>query len=271
MSQIYSDVYNKSIEVQEVINNVLIKKFCELHNIPLETNVLSMKMEYIAKAIYFLGVKKKYAAKIFKNENETEIDIKGLVPKRSDYPILTRTKIMELLELILDDEVSITKIDEFDKKTEQEMRELAAIGDKRVGRPVTYFKSFNTYSKVPVHVLGMELWNQLEYKVFYPSSKGYMFRIKGVNLMSDALENKFKKAQIDPKLLANNYIVIPESEDRVPDYFVVDVDNIVKFAWCDRVEEILQPFGGRYNSRKSIAEESSNLSDLFSDMFFSNK
>jgi len=260
-------VSEKTIDIENASKKIL-ETFVGLHGVNKEKSILNLKRELIIRTGYFLNVKKKYALRVINQEGVDidEIRIVGLVPKRSDYPPVTRKKVEELIGLLLNPEISIDEIDEFDKKTECEMRELSSQGLREIGRPVSYSYAFNDYKRQPPHVLGMELWNQLEYKIFYAGSKGYMFRIKGVDVNNVNAPQILRKNQVSTKLLNNNYIVIPEDVEKVPEYYIIDVDSVVKFAWIDRVDELLKPFGGRYNNREKLNEENTMI-DLFSDLF----
>lgn len=251
----YEELIREADEYLDVINNRIINDYIRYHNIPNDKSVFHMKLELIAKTIYFLGVKKRYALKVFSSDGSSKIEMKGLVTRRTDYPSYTRDKIEELVSLILNENYSLERIDEFDRKTEEEFRRMAEEGLREVGRPVSYSKSDEQYKKKPPHVLGMELWNHMEIKTFIPGSKGYMFRIKGIDQTNDNVREKIKR--VPDELLRCNYIVLPEDIERLPRYYIVDVDYVVKFGWIDRVDEILEPFGGRYDKRRNLKEENS--------------
>jgi len=234
------NVINK---LESFINNKCLKQFGELHNIKPEFNYLKLKKENISKTAYFLDVKKKYALHIINRENIDidEIEIKGLAINRSDYPKLTKEKLYELLMLIIKPDVlDINNINNFINTTTNLFVKYAMEGNKCVARPVSYSTFQYKRSKPPFHVLGMQLWNTLVYNTFYPGSKGYMFRIKGIDT------GKYKNSEyckldifkMDQQILKSNYIVIPEDVNNIPDFFILDIDKIVEFAWLDRVKEL---------------------------------
>ena len=101
------------------------------------------------------------------------------------------------------------------------------------------------YKKVPTHIIGMKLWNICEYNIFVPGTKGYLFKINGIDWDSPYITEGAKRYQtmlMEQKL---NYVVVPPEAPRLPKYFIIDVDFMVNFAWNDRVDEILKPIGGR--------------------------
>lgn len=244
-------ILEKSKVIQDVLNNELITQFAKLHNIPDNYNKFYMKQEIVAKRGYFLDVKKKYALWIVNKEGVpvNEYEIKGLVTRRSDYPRLTKERLVTIFDLLLKhDKISFKKISEYIKETEFEIRDRIANGDKSIAKPVSYSKDIAQYKKLPEQIIGMELWNTLEYKHFVVGTKGYRFKIKGVDTYTapEKIKRKLNKIK-DVK-----WIVLPYDEEKLPDYYVIDIDAMLEFAWTKRVDELLKPIISRVSKREKF-------------------
>lgn len=254
-------VLKTSRELENVLNGNLLVEFAKKHNISPEQSRFSLKQEIVARGAYFLDVKKKYALHVTNMEGVPvdELDTKGLVTRRSDYPSLTKSKIQDLLNmLVMGPKIDKAQIDKFDMETEAYIKDLCSKGVKEVGRPVSYSKDESEYKRAPIQILGMQLWNDCEYAIFVPGTKGYLYKILGINWGYPDLPEKVRKIQ--PRLMQQklNYVVVPPEAEKLPDYFNIDVDAMLKFAWVDRAEELLLPIGGRRCNRKSNIE-----SDVF--------
>lgn len=251
--QIVSLILDESKKIQDVLNNHFLTEFAKLHNIKPQYNGFYAKQEVIAKKGYFLPVKKKYALWIINNDGVPcdEYDIKGLVTKRSDYPELTRKRIYDLIGLLVKtDKVSFKKIKEFIAKIEDELRLATMDGNRDIARPVSFSKDLANYKKIPSHIHGMMLWNELEYSYFVPGTKGYQYKIKGIDMFRapEEVKNKLRN-----RSLPNN-IVIPYEEECIPDYYVVDIASMVEFAWVNRVKEMLEPIWSNIDKTKKVEQ-----------------
>jgi len=166
----------------------------------------------------------------------------GLDPKRSDYPSYTKECLTELIQMILkSDKVSLSKLNRFVKEKEKIFIDKIRKGDPTIARPVGWNKDLKEYKKLTASVEGMLFWNAVEYHAFDKGSRGYLFRLSGVDQMSapeDVImkHSKYlKNAKKDP-----NYIVLPIDEPHLPTYFHVDMKDMLKFAWIDRYSLILK-------------------------------
>jgi len=251
LDSINENILKESKKLQEILNTDLLDKFIELHHIPKDHSRLGAKQELIAKRAYFLNVKKKYALFITNKDGvdipDGEYEIKGLPIRRSDYPSYTKIKLAQLLDFLLKSEIiSFKSLKEFIDKTEEEIRNLSLKGDISVARPVSY-KSTD-YKRIPSHVLAMHRWNEWEYKYFTPGSRGYQFNVKGINF--DKAPDRIKKQM--SKIKDFDRIVIPIEEIILPDYYLVDVDAMLKFAWISRINEILEPLLGKVREKQKM-------------------
>jgi len=244
-------ILDESKKIQDVLNNDLLNRFAEMHNIPKEYNKFYAKQEIVAKNVYFLSVKKKYALWIVNNEGVPckELMLKGLVTRRSDYPSITRERISTVLDFLLkEDKVSFKKIKKFVKDTENEIHELILNGSKIIAKPVSFTKDPKSYKKIPEQILGMKLWNSLEYNHFVVGSKGYRFKINGVDTFR--APDKVKK---NISLLKNvKWIVLPYEEERLPEYYNIDVVGMLDYAWRKRVQELFEPIMHKVDKNSRI-------------------
>jgi DNA polymerase elongation subunit (family B) len=233
-------ILNESRKLEDILNNDLLKRFAKLHNIKDKYNLFNLKQEVVAKKGYFLDVKKKYALHIINNEGieKDELFIKGLITQRSDYPSVTRELIMELIKLLIQTEKpSFSKIRNFINESNLLLTKMAKEGDPRVARPVSFTKKLKDYKVIPSHVKAMVLWNDCEYNYFTRGTKGRLFRIKGVDRDS-APEKVMKQYE---KLQKANSIVLPIDDEKLPEYYIIDVKAMIDFAWIDRVNEFIKP------------------------------
>jgi len=231
-------------EIQLFLNNKIIMPLVTNHNVPLERNRLELKNELVIKRGLFLA-KKHYAIYVTSQEGRKtdEIVNMGIATKRSDYPSYTKQSLSDLLDLILkSEEVSLKKIMDFIHSRKTSFIHKIRAGDKRVARPSAFTRRLDHYKKVPPGVISMLNWNELEYKIFDVGSKGYLFKLNGIDLMKAPPDVAEKYNQ---KFLANgrklDYISLPDEEISLPSYYVVDVSAMLKFAWEDRFSLILEP------------------------------
>ena len=244
-------ILDESKKLQDVLNFSFLTKFAEMHNINPDNNKFFAKQEVVAKRGYFMPVKKKYGLHIVNAEGTpcSEQDIKGMVTRRSDYPAYTKEKIKELLVYILTTEkISFKWIRDFIKNEEDIIRLKCMNGEKIVAKPVGWKKGLNEYVKIPSHIFGMQLWNNLEYNYFLKGTKGYQFKILGMDQY--AIPDRIKKNA--DKIHGRNNIAIPYEEETLPDYYRIDVDSMVELAWGKRVRELFEPIWDKIDRRAGI-------------------
>lgn len=238
--QIIQTVLSESNHLSENVIKKLLLKFGEMHNISPEYNFFEAKQEVVSDVGYFPGPKKKYALHIVNKEgvDVDKRDDKGLIVRRSDYPQFTKDSINEVLKMIVETEtISFSKIREYIDEIRNKMVELISVGSKEIARPVSFTKPLREYKTMPMHIKGMLMFNSIEYNYFEPGTKGYMYRILGVDL--DLAPDKIR--DVLPSSTIENNIVIPYEEASLPDYYIIDKEAILNFAWNDRVDEIIEP------------------------------
>jgi len=232
------------VQVQKFLNEEIIAHLVKKHNIDTTMNKLELKNELIIDRSLFLS-KKHYAIHVIKREGVliNENISMGLDTKRSDYPSYTKECLEKLIDMILNDKsFSIIKIFDFIEDVKKEFAIKITKGDKTVARPVSFNKKIEEYKSITQAVRGMGYWNDIEYVAFQTGSKGYLFQIHGIDL-EKAPEN-VKNNYIN-KYLNNgksiDVIVLPEDEDRLPNYYIVKNNEMLDFAWKKRYELLLDP------------------------------
>lgn len=238
-------------KLEDVINNNLLIEFGKLHNIKPEFNKLSVKQEIISDRGYFTGVKNKYVLHIISKKGIPcdEYEIKGIVTKRSDYPQKTKELLPNLFDILLKDKtISIKKLNDFIEQNRTIITNEVLKFSKSIARPITFKKDEADYKKdnQPHHIKAMLLWNKLEYDYFKQGDKGYLFKINGIDLKHN------KSYDID--FTKNVYIAIPQEEEFLPEYYIVDVKYMVDFAWDKRIEEFLKPILDKIKNVKKVSD-----------------
>ncbi len=230
--------------IQGNLNQKIIKDMVLNHNVKENFNRLELKNELVIKRGLFLA-KKRYALYVINQEGKKveEVQSKGLEIRRSDFPSFSKDCIVELLDLILkSDKVTISKINTFVKSKEKDFIERIKNGDKSIARPVAWTKKIEDYKVLSQGVKSMLAWNNLLYKIHNVGSKGYLFKIKGLDMEkapANVVEN-YNKHFIE-KGIKLEVIALPDEEERLPAYFVIDVRDMLKFAWEDRYNLLLEP------------------------------
>lgn len=246
-------ILKESKKLQNVLNKDLLKKFADLHNINQSNSRFGLKQEIVAKRGLFLDTKKQYALWIVNSEGVPveEFVERGLVTRRSDYPSYTKEKMRTILDLLLKkDKISFKKIAQYIKDVEHDIKGLIMNGDKSISASKTFKKELtgaNGYKKVPYHVLGMLLWNKLEYNYFVTGTKGYLFRINGIDPYLAPKKIREQIGRVDLR-----WITIPYEEKRLPEYYQVDIGHMISLAWNDRVKELLKPIIHKVDKEERI-------------------
>ena len=251
-------ILEQSKILQDKLNNHFLKEYSKLHNIDPANGKFELKQEVITKRAYFIGgKKKKYALHIINKEGKEvdETDIKGFIMKRSDYPSLTKERISTIVDMILyPEEISFIKISNFIKETTKEISKLIMDGNKLICKPVSFNSEASDYKVIPSHIKGMLLWNELEYKYFVPGTKGYEYKIKGVDMFLAPEKILNKVAELGE---IHNNIVLPYEVDFLPKYYQINIEEQLKYSWEDRVTELL----GTIYDKLTFLEESFDMPD----------
>lgn len=238
-TNIVEKVLKECHKLEDILNKDLLPEFIKMHRANPKYNALKLKQEVLASnAVFF--TKKKYGLYIVNKESKTvsEYDLKGLILRRSNFPVYSKEKVQILLDMILKvDKIDINKIKQFISDTEKEVIQLCHQNSKLIAGSVNFSKPLSDYKgKPPYQVLAMLLWNELEYRTFAPGTKGYLFRINGIDPLLAPQHILEKMHLIGSK---QKYMVLPAEEESLPEYYVVNVEDQLKFVWTDRVKEVL--------------------------------
>lgn len=246
--------------LEEILNNNLLKTFNKLHNIDDSESLLHLKQEVIAKSSFFMDVKKHYALYIINKEGKScdEPMIKGLPTQRSEFPELTRECLFKLFELLIkEDVVNFTNIFKHLDDSRESIYEHCLSHSKKIAKSASFKRQLHEYKVVTADINGMLLWNELEYDYFQPGTKGYLFKILGID-MFEAPEHIKNKAHILTR--KNTCIVVPFEEDKLPDYYILNVEGQMDYAWDKRASNIMRVLQGDADE-----ELTKSLFDIFED------
>ncbi len=231
-------------EIQEYLNNGIMREIVEAHNVEFENCHLILKNELIISRGLFLA-KKRYAIRVTNNEGVDcdEVNYMGIEVKRSDFPSYSKVFLKELLDLVLKSEkVSYPKLMKFVHSREAHFRKLIKDGDKTVGRPVSFGKELKHYKLIPQGVRAMLAFNDISYTAHYHGSRGYMFRVRGIDYdkaPKEVIDNYEKNFIAKGKKL--EVVAIPDEEDKLPEYYLLDVKGNLDFAYTARYKLMLDP------------------------------
>jgi len=244
---VVSDEVNKEIQViQSYLNDNIMKSICVRHNLPLEYSMLQLKNEFLFSKYYALNVKKKYATKVVSQEGRKLdfIDIKGLEIKRSDFSKTTQKMLQNILNMIMSDDFSILKVNNYVEETKIEVSNMIKLGDVNVAKTVSFSKPLNEYKTITQHIKGMLMWNEIVNEDFRYGSRGYLFPLlafdesKAPDHIKKNFNEKFLKKYSIGDLKA---IVVPEELYKLPEYFIPNIKQMVSFSVTDRADLLLEP------------------------------
>jgi DNA polymerase elongation subunit (family B) len=239
------DIHKWCAQIEDFLNNQKMIEMVNKHQVDLDFNRLVLKNELVISRGLFLA-KKRYAIRVVNNEGSEvdKINYMGLEIKRSDYPSKSKEFLSELSELILKSEkVSLERLYDFVHRKEQEFTGYVMDGDKGISRPVSYGKNLKDYKTIPQGVRAMEAWNEIMYDIHKKGNKAYMYWVTGIDLDTapvEVRENYHKFIKSGKKL---EVIAIPDEEEKLPPWFIVNKDAALKFSFKDRYDLMLKPLG----------------------------
>ncbi len=235
--------------IQGFLNKKIMSDLVKRHNVDPQYSALELKNELICSRGLFLA-KKHYVIRVIMNEGSEvdKINYMGVAVKRSDYPSQTKDFLKELLDIVMKDEkFSMKKVMDFIKKKRVEFRRNIMTGDKTLARPVSWNKNLEDYKTISQGVRAMLAWNNIHYDVHQKGTRAYMYWIKGVDYSKapPELVTKYEKhisnIKAKSKKTALEVVAIPDNEEKLPEYYIVDVDAALKFTFEDRYKLMLEP------------------------------
>lgn len=230
-------------ELQDYLNQDIMKMIVNSHNVSMKYNRLDLKNELIIKRGLFLA-KKRYVINVINNEGRkvNEIKFMGLDVKRADFAAVTKEFVRELVDLIMTNEhVNLPEINKFINRRRSDFINLINSGDKSIGKPVGFGKPLKDYKTIPQGVRGLLAFNEIVYHAHVVGSRGYLFQVNGIDLEKApdyVVKNYNQFISKGGKLEA---IAIPDEEPKLPAYFIPNTKGMLKFVFEDRHKILLAP------------------------------
>ena len=237
------DIHGWCSKIEDFLNNDKIIEMVKKHNIDLEYNRLKLKNELVISRGLFLA-KKRYAIRVINNEGNDvdKINYMGVEIKRSDYPSKSKEFLAELLDMLLKSEkVSLDRLIQFVNRKEKEFLTLIKEGDKSIARPISYGKKLEDYKTLTQGVKAMEAWNKIMYDIHKTGAKAYMFWTKGIDIEKAPVDVREKYHEFLKNGNKLEVIAVPDEEEKLPSFFIPDIQSALKFSFKDRHELMLKP------------------------------
>jgi len=199
------------------------------------TSTFSLKVEKYAKAIFFSGVKKRYAAHIiWENDQPCDyIDITGFEAIRRDTPEFLQKVLKTLLEMVLKRK-SREEIISYLKKSLEEYK-TRPIEEICMSKAIT--KPFDQYKVLPPHVRGAVLANLHLGTNLRPGDRVKMLWVKHV------------------KGVPNTDVICFEDPSDLPGEIEIDWDRMFETSLKNKVETILEPYGITWRDLKFTIQQ----------------
>ncbi|MEM4534992.1 MAG: DNA-directed DNA polymerase [Desulfurococcaceae archaeon] len=193
----------------------------EKYNLPSSCNVITLKMEKYAKAIYFTGVKKRYAMHVvWENGKACDyVDVTGFESERRDTPEYLQNVIKTILEMVLKREQR-DKILSYLRESLEEFKRQPL--DKiAISKAIT--KPFGEYKVKPPHVRGALLANIYLNANIVPGDRVKMLWVKRV------------------KGIPKTDVICYEDGESLPE-LEIDWDKMFETTLKNKIETILAPY-----------------------------
>lgn len=195
------------------------------------------------KGLFYPYKHKFYAIRLIKEEGKptNEILYRGIAIRKSTYPALTKERLSELMEIVLDrNDMDFGKFFKRSAEIEQEFINCCVTNDMRVGTPVRVSKNFEDFKVVTQSADAMWLWNDLqgrdEFKIL---SRGYLFIISNINFMEIGLTpERVKEIQAKHRM---NSVCVPLDCQELPKYITIDKKNTMEKVWYTPYQNVFSP------------------------------
>ena len=235
------------------LSEIILDKFAKLLNV--SDSRFAFKTEFLFRAVYFLR-KKAYAQFVVEREGKKiqEISQTGIGVK-SDVPELTNTMIRDIFATIIYTNADTSLINALLSKWKYTFEKLIDERSVSVLTPCSFNKPLNEYKTISDCVRGMLVYNTLigqEYfkvgmKGFKVYSIGVDFSLLGLDTQTalERLRRLAKQIDFKPKngniLNILNRITIPDDCEKIPDWIIIDKDQLMSKIFTEKVNEICQP------------------------------
>ena len=108
-------------------------------------------------------------------------------------------------------------------------------------KPISYTKEIEEYKIVPQGVRAMETWNKIVYDIHQRGTRSYLFLVNGIDYDKAPKDiiTKYEQFKMDGNKF--EYVGLPDEEDKLPNYFIPNIKDTLKFCFIDRYELLLKP------------------------------
>jgi len=230
-------------EIEKFLNKDKIIELVQKHQVDVNYNRLELKNElFIPKGLFL--AKKRYVIRVTNQEGKEvdKMNYMGVEIKRSDYPRMSKELLTELTDLLLkSDKFSLSKILDYTSRKEREILEAIVNREKRASRPVSWGKRLEDYKSIPQGVRAMQAWNDIMYPIHKHGTKAYLYWVNGIDLDKAPKEVAKKYHEFIKKGNKFDVIAIPDEEEKLPDFFIIDKKAALKFVFDSRQKLFLKP------------------------------
>ena len=262
-------------KISDYINKYLIKDIMIRKNIDYtdkdQAYNYEFKKELVMSKIMLGTAKKHYATHVIIDGGKRvdEIEVKGMLSKKSDTARFSRDLINKIIDFILTEYdtknvlASNNKILAIYDEAKLEFDNLIKLGKTDLARPVAVTQEYTRYSTLQAAVKGMLLYDLLYGHTFHPSDKGYHYYINNVNwekfgygdpitpLYGKMVElygqsKWFNTKKINPGNIFQYFdsITIPVELDNLDtENFSINIQKMEKTLLTDKVRELFEIAG----------------------------
>lgn len=195
------------------------------------------------KGLFYPYKHKFYAIRLIKEEGKptNEILYRGIAIRKSTYPSLTKERLSELMEIVLDrNDMDFGKFFRRASEIEEEFTMCCVNNDMRVGTPVRVSKNFEDFRVITQAADAMWLWNDLqgrdEFKIL---SRGYLFTISNIDFMGMGIGPE--RADMIKSRHRMNSVCVPLDCESLPKYITIDKKKTMDKVWLTPYRNVFGP------------------------------
>lgn len=203
------------------------------------------KEDWLAnKGLFYPYKHKFYAIHLIREggKDSNELLYRGIAIRKSTYPALTKQRLAELMEMVLDRKaMDFGKFFKRSAEIEQEFIDCCVNNDIRVGTPIRVSKNFEDFKVITQSADSMMLWNKLqgrdEFKIL---SRGYLFMIANIDFFK---LNKFSPEEVKEikKKFRMTSVCVPLDCEKIPDYITIDRKETMEKVWYTPYKNVFGP------------------------------